>query len=104
MMLMKKTMIVGQTASLSSSKTLRKRVTVKTKRARASRKKVLEKVMKLELLEDKTPEEIAVIWTEFWRQKVIIYLLWLFSFSFITGRCLCCHSLRYLQSYGGEVS
>ena len=50
MMLMKKTMIVGQTASLSSSKTLRKRVTVKTKRARASRKKVLEKVMKLLLL------------------------------------------------------
>lgn len=34
-----------------------------------SQEKTLEKVMKLELLEDKTPEEIAVIWTEFWSHK-----------------------------------
>ena len=35
----------------------------------ASSEKTLEKVMKVELLEDKTAEEVAAIWTEFWCHK-----------------------------------
>ena len=35
----------------------------------ASGEKTLDKVMKLELLEDKTADEVAAIWTEFWSHK-----------------------------------
>ena len=35
----------------------------------ASGEKTLDKVMKMELLEDKTADEVAAIWTEFWSHK-----------------------------------
>jgi len=44
----------------------------KPKAARAMdniHEKTLEKIAKLELLVDRTPEEITVIWTEFWKNK-----------------------------------
>ena len=35
----------------------------------ASSEKTLEKVMKVELLEEKSADEVAAIWTEFWSHK-----------------------------------
>merc|ERR1712024_355727 len=35
----------------------------------AKLQKTLEKVMKVELLEEKSAEEVAAIWTEFWSHK-----------------------------------
>jgi len=41
----------------------------KTPTMKAAQNKTLEKVMKVELLADKTPEEISAIWTEYWKHK-----------------------------------
>jgi len=34
-----------------------------------SQDKTLERIMKVDLLADKTPEEIALVWTEYWKNK-----------------------------------
>ena len=43
--------------------------------ADTSGEKSLEKIMKVDLLRDKTPEEITEIWTKYFSQEVTFFLL-----------------------------
>ncbi len=63
--------------------------------ADTSGEKSLEKIMKVDLLRDKTPEEITEIWTKYFSQEVTFFLLQLTTEELLIRRNYSAHYKLY---------